>query len=82
MEIKPLRPELIKFLKKHNLVKKFEKESELFCQNPNYPSLKTERLKPKHFKIYSFRLDRKYRAIFILVDSLTAEIIDINLHYR
>ena len=46
MEIKPLRPELIKFLKKHNLVKKFEKQSKLFCQNPNYPSLSVKCLKP------------------------------------
>ena len=82
MEIKPLRPDLIKFLKKHNLLKRFEKQSKLFCQNPSYPSLKTERLEPKQFKIYSFRIDRKYRAVFILSSSNLAEIVDINLHYQ
>lgn len=82
MEIKPLRHDLVKYLKSHNLAKKYEKQAKLFCQNPSYPSLKTERLEPRHFKIYSFRIDRKYRAIFVLIDPDTAEIVDISLHYR
>jgi len=32
--------------------------------------------------IYSFRLDRKYRAIFIYVDTDTIEIIAFTNHYR
>lgn len=60
MEIKPLRSDLLSFIKRHGLVKKFAKQ----------------------FKIYSFRIDRKYRTIFGFVDSDTIEIVDINLHYR
>lgn len=82
MEIKPLRSDLLSFIKRHGLAKKFNKQAGLFRQNPNYPSLNTERLEPKQFKIYSFRIDRKYRAIFGFVDSATIEIVDINLHYR
>lgn len=82
MEIKRLRPDLEKYLKRHGLAKKFAKQSKLFCQNPNHPSLNTELLEPKQIKIYSFRVDRKYRAIFGFVDSDTIEVVDINLHYR
>ena len=82
MEIKPLRLDLLKYWKNHNLAKKFDKQAKLFCQNPNYPSLKTEILEPKQFKIYSFRIDRKYRAVFGFINSDTIEVIDINLHYQ
>jgi Txe/YoeB family toxin of Txe-Axe toxin-antitoxin module len=82
MEIKPLRADLVRFLTKHNLTKKFHKQARLFNQNPYYPSLRTERLEPKHLKIYSFRIDKKYRAIFIITPNKQAEVIDINLHYQ
>jgi len=81
MEIKPLRSDLLRILQKHNLVNKFNKQVRFFIQNPRYPSLHTERLEPKHLKIYSFRIDKKYRAIFIITQN-QAEIIDINLHYQ
>lgn len=32
--------------------------------------------------IYSFRIDRKWRPIFIMVDKERAEIVDINPHCR
>jgi len=82
MRIKPLKSDLRKFLTKHNLIKKFHKQSKLFIQDTRYPSLNTERLEPKHLKIYSFRIDRKYRAIFIFTSNQEVEIIDINLHYQ
>jgi len=81
MQIKPLRNDLKKILKKHRLQNKFLKQKRLFEKNPRHPSLNTEKLKPKKLSIYSFRLDRKWRAIFIAVNS-EAEIIDINLHYQ
>jgi len=81
MKIKPLRKDLRKILKKHRQEKKFLKQKNLFENDSRHPSLNTERLKPTHLKIYSFRLDRKWRAIFIIVDN-KAEIIDINLHYQ
>lgn len=82
MEIRPLRANLLRFLRKHNLAKKYSKQAGLFCQNPKHPSLNTERLEPKQFKIYSFRIDRKYRAIFGFKSPDVIEIIDINLHYQ
>ncbi|MEK7573496.1 MAG: plasmid stabilization protein [Patescibacteria group bacterium] len=81
MPVKPLRLSLQDYLKKHQLVRKFEKQVEIFEQNPRHRSLNTELLEPKSAGIYSFRIDRKYRAIFIIVDS-QAEVIDINSHYQ
>ena len=81
MQIKPLKNELERYLKKHQLIKKFQKTKILFEQDTYHPSLKVEILEPKHLKIYSFRLDKKYRAIFIVVDN-KAEIITISNHYQ
>lgn len=82
MQVKLLRNDLKKYLDTHGLIKKFEKELILFKNNPKHPSLNTERLEPKSLKIYSFRIDRKYRVIFILLSPNEIEIIDINDHYR
>ena len=82
MKIKPLRDDLEKYLKKHILAKKYKKAKKLFEQDPLYPSLNTELLEPKDRLIYSFRLDRKYRAIFIYVDDGTIEIVAFTNHYR
>lgn len=81
MKIKALRKDLRKIVKKHNLKKKFLKQKKLFESNSKHPSLNTELLKPKHLRIYSFRIDKKWRAIFIIIKN-QAEIIDINLHYQ
>lgn len=82
MHISPLRPDLEEFIDKHSLKKKFRKQAELFILNPRYPSLQTELLVPKDLRIYSFRIDRKYRAVFIFLDSENIEIVDINNHYQ
>jgi len=82
MRILPLHQELVRYLEERGLVKKFEKQSKLFSDNINHPSLETELLEPKHLRIFSFRLDRKYRVIFIFVDRGAVEIVDINNHYR
>lgn len=82
MVVKKLRPDLIKYLQRHNITKQYLKQVKNFENNPNYPSLNTEALEPKHLKIYSFRIDRKYRAVFIIPKDNETEIIDINLHYR
>jgi len=79
--IKPLRPDLNKYLKRHGLEKKFGKQLKLFQESPSHPSLNTELLEPKKLRIYSFRIDRKYRAIFIYRNG-EVEVIDINLHYK
>lgn len=82
MEINPLRPKLKKYLVRHNLTDKYEKQAGLFIAHSSYPSLNTELLEPKEFKVYSFRIDRKYRAIFIFPTPESIEIIDINDHYQ
>lgn len=82
MKVKTLRQDLQKYLIKRSLTKKFNKQLELFKNNPKHPSLNTERLEPKSLKIYSFRIDRKYRVIFILISANEIEIIDLNDHYQ
>lgn len=82
MEIKPLRKDLRKVLEKRKLGKKFAKQKRFFEQDPHHPSLHTEKLEPKHLNIYSFRIDRKWRAVFIVTKDNGAEIVDINPHYR
>ena len=82
MKILPLHPEINDYLKRRNLEKKFEKQIRLFENNPFHPSLRTELLEPRNMRIWSFRIDRKYRAIFIFREKDTVEIIDINDHYQ
>ena len=82
MTIKPIRDDLEKYLKKHNLKKKYKKSKNLFEEDPFYPSLNTELLEPKERLVYSFRLDKKYRAIFIYVNDNTIEIVLFTNHYR
>ena len=81
MKIKPLKNDIKKYLKKHQLIKKFQKAEVLFEQNINHPSLNVEILEPKHLKVYSFRLDKKYRAVFIMAAN-EAEIITVTNHYK
>ncbi len=81
MQIKPLRKDLKKILQKHSLKKKYQKQKSLFEKNPYHPSLNTEKLRPKKLNIYSFRLNRKWRAIFIITNN-KVEVVDIKLHYH
>lgn len=80
--VRPLRKDLERFLVRRMLAAKFAKQVALFEQNPRHPSLQTEVLEPRQLRIYSFRIDRRYRAIFIYHRDGTVEIIDINLHYH
>lgn len=77
-----LRDDIKTYLRKHSLIKKWEKAKKLFENNPYHPSLNTELLEPKHRHIYSFRLDKKYRAIFIYLPGDKIEIIAVTKHYR
>jgi Txe/YoeB family toxin of Txe-Axe toxin-antitoxin module len=82
MKIKPLRNDLTKYLHKHHLVSTYEKARSLFENNPFHPSLKTKILEPKHRLIYSFRLDKKHRALFIYVSEDEIEIVAFTKHYQ
>lgn len=73
----------IKYLKEHRLFLKFEKQYNLLINNPRHPSLNIELLEPKDLGLYSFRLDQKYRVIFILnPDINNIEIISVTNHYH
>ena len=63
--ISVLRDDIKKYIKKHEISKKWEKAKKLFENDPSHPSLNTELLEPRHRLIYSFRIDRRYRALFI-----------------
>ena len=70
-------------IQKYSLQKKFDKQVQLFSQNPLHPSLNTELLAPKEYGIYSFRIDLKFRALYIYHKELHAiEVINITVHYR
>ena len=82
MKIVALHSEIKEYLKKRRLEKKFEKQKRLFEKNPFHPGLKTELLEPRKMRIWSFRINRRYRAIFIFIEEDTIEIIDVNDHYK
>jgi len=65
-----LREDIEEYIKKHGLSKKWEKVKRLFENNPSHPSLNTELLEPKHCLVYSFRIDRKHRALFICLPKI------------
>ena len=77
-----LRDDIQKYLQKHGLTKKWEKAKMLFENDPSHPSLNTELLEPKHRLIYSFRIDKKYRALFICLPLDKVEIVAVTKHYR
>jgi Txe/YoeB family toxin of Txe-Axe toxin-antitoxin module len=81
-KIAELRPDLHEYLAAHCLVKKWQKAKALFENNPFHASLNTELLEPKHRAIYSFRLDKRYRALFINLGGGVIEVFAITMHYR
>ncbi len=81
MKLKPLKEEIATYLRQHNIEKKFAKAARLFQDNPFHPSLRVEVLQPPQYRVYSFRIDQKYRALFIQVGG-GAEILAITKHYR
>lgn len=82
MKLKPLRKDLMKFLKVHNLEKKWKKVKILFEENIRHPSLHTELLEPQWSGIYSFRVDIKYRALYFIAKGGMAEVFAITKHYK
>lgn len=81
MIIKPLRKDLVIFLRRHQLILKWEKVKDLFENNFKHPSLNVELLEPHWRGIYSFRLDKKYRALFFIVSG-QVEVFQITNHYK
>ncbi|MDQ3022026.1 MAG: type II toxin-antitoxin system YoeB family toxin [Bacteroidota bacterium] len=81
MKLKPLRKDLLQYLDKHNLTKKWNKVIKLFDNDIRHPSLNTELLQPQWRGIYSFRIDQKYRALFFISEG-KAEVFQITNHYK
>ena len=83
MKILSLSKLIEKKIKKYNLQVKFSKQLKLLSLNPKHPSLNVELLEPKEFGVYSFRIDRKFRGLFIFrEDKKALEIINITVHYH
>ncbi|MFQ5455479.1 MAG: hypothetical protein ACE5EA_04635 [Nitrospirota bacterium] len=80
--ISELRDDIEKYIQKHCLWKKWVKTKRLFENDPSHPSLNVELLEPKHRLIYSFRIDRMYRTLFVCLPDDKIEIITITKHYR
>ncbi len=81
MRVRSLNKKQEKFIARHNLHDKYEKTVKLFEIDFRHPSLHIELLEPKNLKIYSFRVDIKYRVVFIVTDG-EAEVIAITNHYK
>ena len=79
--VKPVRERINEYLKRHQLEKKFHKAVGFLEQDTNHPALNVEVLEPKHLRVYSFRIDRKYRAIFVMTGN-EIEIITVTNHYK
>ncbi len=82
MIIAQIHRDIIVYLKKRNLLSKFNKQISILQDNIRHPSLNIEILEPREFKVYSFRIDKKYRANFVFIAPQIIEIIDANNHYR
>lgn len=82
MRLAPLRTDLRSYLTKRKLLKKWSKAVGLFESNPSHPSLNLELLEPHWRGIYSFRIDRKYRASFFFAVPGVAEVVAITNHYK
>ena len=82
MKILPLRKDLQHYIFKLSLQKKWEKAKENFETDIRHPSLNTELLEPRWRGIYSFRLDKKYRALFFITKNGAAEVFQITNHYK
>ena len=66
---------------RHQLTKKWDKARRLLEANIRHPSLNVELLEPRWRGFYSFRIDRRYRAMFFFVGG-KAEVFAITKHYR
>ena len=81
--ILPISPRNQTIVSSHGLVKKFQKQCTLLTKNPHHPGLHMELLEPKIHGVYSFRIDRKYRVLFVFrPDRKAIEILSITVHYR
>ena len=82
IEILPIDQEIIDYLQKRGIKNKFFKQLAFLQKNLHHRSLNTELLHPKNRGIYSFRVDRKYRALFIYRKEEIIEVLIVTDHYK
>ncbi len=82
MKIMLLRQDLLDYLSEHKLGTKWIKIVKLFESNIQHPSLSVELLEPEWHGIYSFRIDRRYRALFFFIRENAVEVFQITNHYK
>jgi len=83
MKILPVSGKLRSYLKRRNLENKFQKQTLLLKDNLKHPGLNVELLEPHEMRIFSFRVDKKYRALFFLHEKKNIiEIFKITDHYQ
>ncbi|HZX49439.1 MAG TPA: plasmid stabilization protein [Nitrospirota bacterium] len=63
-----------------SIQKKAIKKTDLFQNNPFHPSLRLEKLHPKGYQVWSFRVDISYRIVFKFVNTNHAELRFIGHH--
>ena len=80
MEIKIVTPKIRAFLRARGLDEKWKKAQTLFEKDIRHPSLHTELMEPKDEMIYSFRVDKKYRALFVIQNG-AALVFRVTNHY-
>ena len=81
MEVKVVTPKVYRYLKTHIILNKWNKAVSLFESNVRHPSLHTELLEPKEEMVYSFRIDKKYRALFMINNNI-AYVFRVTNHYK
>jgi plasmid maintenance system killer protein len=81
MELISLTEKQKKYLKKFNLEKKFKKQINILLDNPRHPSLNVEKIPSFGSGLYSFRIDKQYRAIFAFSKGFVKIVVFTN-HYR
>jgi hypothetical protein len=81
MEIKVATPKVTRYITLHGLKLRWGKAKLLFETDPRHPSLRTELLEPKDEMIFSFRIDKKYRALFMVKNSI-AFVFRVTNHYK
>lgn len=67
--------------KNHSLRKQISKQVDLFINNKEHPSLHSEKLQPKHYERYSFRINKQYRVIYTFEDNIPV-LLYISKHYE
>lgn len=83
MKILGVNRRVEKYIRRRGLTKKFSKQLRLLKQNPRHPGLNVELLEPRNHGIYSFRVDKKYRALFVYRDDKRViEILVVTAHYQ